>query len=188
MHQKKIPSPFGHDSIFNCVGRITFGSFSDILLDRFGTPRPVFSILSSVMFACSCYIIAESYSGPLLYLACILGATAYGGLVSNMIVVVSDFFGPRYVSALAKNISFSAFIGSYVFATVLIGTLYDDEMKRQGGDRGDATCEGLDCFRTSMLILTVLNCLNIVLCVILIFISKHIYTRKWQRAQDEKIK
>ena len=170
------------------MGRITFGSVSDILIDRFGTPRPVFSILSSVMFAASCFIIAESSSSALLYLACIIGATAYGGLVSNMIVVCADFFGTRYVSANTKNIGFSAFLGSYGFATLLIGELYDDEMRKQGGDRGDATCVGLDCFRTSMLILAALNVLNIVLCIVLIFLSRDVYTRRWRRAQAEKLK
>ena len=75
-----------------------------------------------------------------------------------------------------KNCGFSAFIGSYFLATLLVGEIYDRNaaMEHDGGK----TCTGTRCFSTSMIVLAAMNVVSVICAIALTLMSRQIYAAK----------
>ena len=95
-----IPKLVSLVSVCNCVGRVAYGAASDQLIHRFGVPRPLFFVVSSLLFIVSCGTIAMHETPVLLIPTSIVVGIAYGGLVSLMVSVIGDNFGTKYVRLL----------------------------------------------------------------------------------------
>ena len=81
-------------SIFNGLGRLTWGSVSD----RFGRRATVLAMFFVSIAACLGFLRSASGFWPLLTGLC-LAAFAYGGYLALMPSLTADYYGPKNVGA-----------------------------------------------------------------------------------------
>ena len=153
-----------------------WGAASDYMISKFGLPRPAWMMLTAIILAVTSLMISEVSQHWILIPACILVGIAFGGIVSILVSISADFFGTKYVSATSKNICFFPFVGSVIFATMTLGTLYDEEANKQ--QLPGHSCIGSACFQLG---LRIFACVNLIACCVslyLCFRSKNLYTKK----------
>ncbi|KAB5552360.1 hypothetical protein DKX38_009671 [Salix brachista] len=78
-----------------------------------------------------------------------------------MYAIISEIFGLKYYSTLYNFGAVASPVGSYILNVVIAGELYDKEavkqMKALGLERKagqDLTCNGVQCYRMSSIIIT----------------------------------
>ena len=81
-------------SIFNGMGRLTWGSVSD----RFGRKTAILAMFAVSITACLGFLRSASGFWPLLSGLC-LAAFAYGGYLALMPSLTADYYGPKNVGA-----------------------------------------------------------------------------------------
>ncbi|XP_026412846.1 protein NUCLEAR FUSION DEFECTIVE 4-like [Papaver somniferum] len=149
-------------SIWNYFGRVFSGFVSEILLRKYGFPRPL--MLSIIMlFSCMGHLlIAFAFPGS-VYIASVIIGFCFGAQWPLMFAIISEIFGLKYYSTLSNFGSVASHIGAYLLNVSVTGHLYDEEAKRQMKASGlqtpsdggkDLPCHGVQCFRLSFIMIT----------------------------------
>ncbi|KAI9392665.1 hypothetical protein POPTR_006G122400v4 [Populus trichocarpa] len=147
-------------SIWNYLGRVVSGFASEILLKKYKIPRPL--LLSIVLlFTCAGHILIAFPSSNSLYFASVILGFCFGAQWPLMYAIISEIFGLKYYSTLYNFGAVASPVGSYILNVVIAGDLYDKEaskqmkalgLKRNAGE--DLTCNGVQCYRMSSIIIT----------------------------------
>ncbi|KAI3878059.1 hypothetical protein MKX03_014327 [Papaver bracteatum] len=178
-------------SIWNYFGRVFSGFVSEILLRKYGFPRPL--MLSIIMFF-SCMghlLIAFAFPGS-VYIASVIIGFCFGAQWPLMFAIISEIFGLKYYSTLSNFGSVASPIGAYLLNVSVTGHLYDEEAKRQMKASGlqtpsdggkDLPCHGVQCLRQSFIIITAATILGTLISLILVWRTRAFY-KKFREASE----
>ncbi|KAJ7546844.1 hypothetical protein O6H91_08G056600 [Diphasiastrum complanatum] len=173
-------------SIWNFLGRVGFGFMSEILLQRKGIPRPLFSAVICVISVIVNVVIALNVPGS-LYIASMLIGVCVGALTPLLYSIVSELFGLRYFGTLFNVATLASPLGSYLLSVRAAGHLYDQEAHKQWERHralapAPATsallCHGAQCYSVSLFIMAAVSVLGCLLSLILSFRTRQFYKTK----------
>ncbi|CAL4927195.1 unnamed protein product [Urochloa decumbens] len=169
-------------SVWNYAGRVAAGYASESLLARYGFPRP---LALTVVLAASCaghLLIATGAPGGALYAASVLVGFCFGAQWPLLYAVISELFGLKRYATLYNLGAVASPVGAYVLNVRVAGRLYDAEAARQHGGAlpaaaggGDKTCVGVECFRSSFLIITAATAAGALVSLVLVWRTREFY-------------
>jgi len=146
-------------SVWNYASRVTAGYASEALLSRYGFPRPL-ALTLVLLASCAGHLLIAFGVPCALYAASVLIGFCFGAQWPLLYAVISELFGLRCYPTLYNLGAVASPVGAYVLNVRIAGRLYDDEAARQhgggslGAAAGDKACFGVECFRTSFLVIT----------------------------------
>eukprot|EP00201_Polytomella_parva_P022951 CAMPEP_0175044902 /NCGR_PEP_ID=MMETSP0052_2-20121109/4089_1 /TAXON_ID=51329 ORGANISM="Polytomella parva, Strain SAG 63-3" /NCGR_SAMPLE_ID=MMETSP0052_2 /ASSEMBLY_ACC=CAM_ASM_000194 /LENGTH=1466 /DNA_ID=CAMNT_0016308301 /DNA_START=145 /DNA_END=4546 /DNA_ORIENTATION=+ len=166
-------------SVANATGRILSGALSERLLRRHRIPRPAFLVIAS----CSLFLgMAGCIVARLqdLYFLSVLIGLAFGAHWCLIPAITTDIFGLKYFGTNYSLLQIGPAIGSYFLATLLMGREYEAAAAKQGGGMN---CVGRECYRTSWVVLCILNASALTCTVSLMFVTRKLYRRLTRAAK-----
>lgn len=167
-------------SIWNYAGRVAAGFGSEILLSKYKLPRPT---LFAVILLISCIghlLIAYGVPGC-LYIASVVIGFCFGAAMPLILGIISELFGLKYYSTLYNFGGMASPVGSYILNVRVAGRLYDQEAKRQNLNRAGSsakalTCIGVQCYKSSFLIITAVTVASALVMLVLSWRTKEFYS------------
>ncbi|PIA34327.1 hypothetical protein AQUCO_03800135v1 [Aquilegia coerulea] len=150
-------------SIWNYCGRVFAGFISEILITKFGFPRPLMITIVLLLSCIGHMLIAFPVPGS-LYLASLIIGFSYGAHLTLIYAIISELFGLKHYATLFNWGQVASPLGSYVFNVKVAGVLYDREALKQLALKGlkrdevkELTCIGKHCYRLSFIILAAVS-------------------------------
>jgi hypothetical protein len=116
-HHKEVAALVALFSIFNAIGRLSFGYFSDLLHARFITRAWILLAASLIMMGAQLFLAWADIS--MMYVVVVLVGLAEGAFFSNGPTICLELlgithFGANWSSLTIGSAAFSVFLGSYV--------------------------------------------------------------------------
>ena len=139
-------------SVSNAGGRMLFGWLPEKMLHARGTPRPVFLVIASLLTSICCAGTAYFVQPRLLHPLAAGFGVSFGALWSLMPSLAGDFFGLGSFATIYTLLQVAPAAGSFGFASLLTGWLYEEELKRHG-QPAEAVCIGIGCFKTAFMVM-----------------------------------
>jgi hypothetical protein len=144
-------------SVWNYAGRVTAGYASEALLSRYGFPRPL-ALTLVLLASCAGHLLIAFGVPRALYAASVLVVFCFGAQWPLLYAIISELFGLRRYPTLYNLGAVASPVGAYVLNVRVAGRLYDSEAAAREAARrcgaGDKACFGVECFRTSFLVIT----------------------------------
>ncbi|KAI3727056.1 hypothetical protein L1987_66865 [Smallanthus sonchifolius] len=170
-------------SIWNFLGRVAGGYFSELVVREYAYPRPVAMGVVQVVMACSLFYYAVSGPGAIYIVSVVMGS-CYGAHWAIVPSAASELFGLKSFGALYNFLTLASPAGSLVFSGVIASGIYDYEAKIQSATNdhpltdGEAlTCYGTICYSITCGILSVLCLMASVLSMTVVYRTKSVYAR-----------
>lgn len=147
-------------NIWNYLGRVFSGFFSDFVLIQYKFPRPI--ILTIIIFiSCVGHLLIAFGVPNSLCVASIIIGFCLGAQTLLVTTIASDIFGLKYYAWIFNFLVMAIPIGTYIFNSVVTGKLYDrvamDQLYAKGLTRKegeDLNCYGVECYRLAFIIIT----------------------------------
>lgn len=182
-------------SIWNFLGRIGGGYFSEIIVKDYAYPRAIALAIAQVLMAIGHFNFAMAWPGT-MYIGTLLVGIGYGAHWAIVPAAASELFGVKYFGALYNFLTVANPAGSLVFSGIIASGIYDAEAAKQAQQRHNSTllamparvvsmiseaapslkCEGAICFFLSSLIMSGFCIIAVVLSLILVYRTKIVYT------------
>ncbi|PAN36380.1 hypothetical protein GQ55_6G265500 [Panicum hallii var. hallii] len=182
-------------SIWNFLGRIGGGYFSEIIVKDYAYPRAIALAIAQVLMAIGHFNFAMAWPGT-MYIGTLLVGIGYGAHWAIVPAAASELFGVKYFGALYNFLTVANPAGSLVFSGIIASGIYDSEAAKQAQQRHNSTllamparvvtmiseaapslkCEGAICFFLSSLIMSGFCIIAVVLSLILVYRTKIVYT------------
>ncbi|CAD6343071.1 unnamed protein product [Miscanthus lutarioriparius] len=182
-------------SIWNFLGRIGGGYFSEIIVKDYAYPRAIALAIAQVLMAIGHFNFAMAWPGT-MYIGTLLVGVGYGAHWAIVPAAASELFGVKNFGALYNFLTVANPAGSLVFSGVIASGIYDAEAAKQAQQRHSSTllamsgrvaniaseaapsskCEGAICFFLSSLIMSGLCIIAFGLSLILVYRTKIVYT------------
>ncbi|KAF8739196.1 hypothetical protein HU200_013917 [Digitaria exilis] len=161
-------------SIWNFLGRIGGGYFSEIIVKEYTYPRAIALAIAQVLMAIGHFNFAMAWPGT-MYVGTLLVGVGYGAHWAIVPAAASELFGVKYFGALYNFLTVANPAGSLVFSGIIASGIYDAEAAKQAQQR-PLKCEGAICFFLSSLIMSGFCIIAVVLSLILVYRTKIVYT------------
>ncbi|KAJ4769469.1 Major facilitator superfamily protein [Rhynchospora pubera] len=163
-------------SIWNYAGRNVSGFFSEYVLERYKLPRPLM-LTVILLFSCVGHILIAFGVNQGLYVASVIIGFCFGAQWPLLFAIISEIFGLKYYSTLYNFGAVASPVGSYILNVRITGHLYDKEARKQNttGKKGDLTCLGVQCFKESFLIITIVTFIGAIVSLILVWRTRNFY-------------
>ncbi|KAJ3687113.1 hypothetical protein LUZ61_016277 [Rhynchospora tenuis] len=163
-------------SIWNYAGRNVSGFFSEYVLERYKLPRPLM-LTVILLLSCVGHILIAFGVNQGLYVASVIIGFCFGAQWPLLFAIISEIFGLKYYSTLYNFGAVASPVGSYILNVRITGHLYDKEARKQNttGKKGDLTCLGVQCFKESFLIITVVTFIGALVSLILVWRTRNFY-------------
>ncbi|XP_066353835.1 protein NUCLEAR FUSION DEFECTIVE 4-like [Miscanthus floridulus] len=182
-------------SIWNFLGRIGGGYFSEIIVKDYAYPRAIALAIAQVLMAIGHFNFAMAWPGT-MYIGTLLVGVGYGAHWAIVPAAASELFGVKSFGALYNFLTVANPAGSLVFSGVIASGIYDAEAAKQAQQRHNSTllamsgrvvnivseasqsskCEGAICFFLSSLIMSGFCIIAFGLSLILVYRTKIVYT------------
>ncbi|XP_020407087.1 uncharacterized isoform X1 [Zea mays] len=182
-------------SIWNFLGRIGGGYFSEIIVKDYAYPRAIALAIAQVLMAIGHFNFAMAWPGT-MYIGTLLVGVGYGAHWAIVPAAASELFGVKNFGALYNFLTVANPAGSLVFSGVIASGIYDSEAAKQAQQRHNSTslamsgrvagmvsgaapslkCEGAVCFFLSSLIMSGFCIIAFGLSLILVYRTKIVYT------------
>ncbi|CAL5005069.1 unnamed protein product [Urochloa decumbens] len=182
-------------SIWNFLGRIGGGYFSEIVVKDYAYPRAIALAMAQVLMAIGHFNFAMAWPGT-MYIGTLLVGIGYGAHWAIVPAAASELFGVKNFGALYNFLTVANPAGSLVFSGIIASGIYDAEAAKQAQQRHNSTllamparvvtmiseaapslkCEGAICFFLSSLIMSGFCIIAVVLSLILVYRTKIVYT------------
>ncbi|KAL6497611.1 hypothetical protein OROHE_027240 [Orobanche hederae] len=187
-------------SIWNFLGRVGGGYFSEKIVRDFAYPRPVAMAAAQVIMAIGHFFFAMGWPGA-MYLGTLLVGLGYGSHWAIVPAAASELFGLKKFGALYNFLTLANPAGSLVFSGLIASSIYDREAEKQarGHNQGQRTllssfsgfvfaedpmkCEGAVCFFMTSMIMSGLCVIAVVLSMILVYRTKPVYAHLYGRSR-----
>lgn len=188
-------------SIFNFLGRIGGGYFSERIVSDYAYPRPAAMAVAQVFLAVGHFFFAMGWPGS-MYIGTLLVGLGYGAHWAIVPATASELFGLKKFAALYNFLTVANPAGSLVFSGVIASSIYDREAEKQAHGlnlmpRGtslfphssflsaDETlkCTGTVCFFLTSMILSGLCVIAVMLSMILVYRTRSVYANLYGRPQ-----
>ncbi|KAL3682568.1 hypothetical protein R1sor_000590 [Riccia sorocarpa] len=178
-------------SIWNCLGRLGFGTISEISLHRYRIPRPVFLAFTLATMSIGHLIFAMAVPGS-LYAGSVLVGLSYGAQWSLMLAITSEIFGLKRFATLFNTIAIASPVSSSFLLVQVAGRIYDYEAAKQKSgtqlighlkpvgihrwlNSSDLLCHGAHCFRLTFIIMAAVSFCGCLISLILVSRTRKFY-------------
>ncbi|CAO2184428.1 unnamed protein product [Urochloa humidicola] len=182
-------------SIWNFLGRIGGGYFSEIVVKDYAYPRAIALAIAQVLMAIGHFNFAMAWPGT-MYVGTLLVGIGYGAHWAIVPAAASELFGVKNFGALYNFLTVANPAGSLVFSGIIASGIYDAEAAKQAQQHLNSKlstmparvvtmiseaapslkCEGAICFFLSSLIMSGFCIIAVVLSLILVYRTKIVYT------------
>ncbi|KAI3457827.1 hypothetical protein Pfo_014490 [Paulownia fortunei] len=187
-------------SIWNFLGRIGGGYFSEKIVRDYAYPRPVAMAAAQVIMAVGHFFFAMGWPGA-MYVGTLLVGLGYGAHWAIVPAAASELFGLKKFGALYNFLTLANPAGSLVFSGLIASSIYDREAEKQahGRHHGQRSllssfssfvhldeplkCDGAICFFLTSLIMSGLCIVAVVLSMILVYRTKTVYVHLYGRSR-----
>ncbi|KAL8250323.1 hypothetical protein R6Q59_034016 [Mikania micrantha] len=170
-------------SIWNFLGRVGGGYFSELVVRKYSYPRPVAMAAVQIVMASSLFYYAISAPGAIYVVSVVMGS-CYGAHWAIVPSAASELFGLKSFGALYNFLTLASPAGSLVFSGVIASGIYDYEAKIQSATNHDPltdgealTCYGTICYSITCGILSVLCLMAFFLSMTVVYRTKSVYAR-----------
>ncbi|KAL0461788.1 UNVERIFIED_CONTAM: hypothetical protein Slati_0066400 [Sesamum latifolium] len=187
-------------SIWNFLGRIGGGYFSEKIVRDYAYPRPIAMAGAQVIMAVGHFFFAMGWPGA-MYVGTLLVGLGYGAHWAIVPAAASELFGLKKFGALYNFLTLANPAGSLVFSGLIASSIYDREAEKQAHGRHPGQhsllssfssfvflddplkCEGAICFFLTSMIMSGLCIIAVVLSMILVHRTKTVYTHLYGRTR-----
>uniref|UniRef100_A0A5B7B028 Uncharacterized protein n=1 Tax=Davidia involucrata TaxID=16924 RepID=A0A5B7B028_DAVIN len=178
-------------SIWNFLGRVGGGYFSEIVIRNYAYPRPVTMAVVQVIMAFGLFFYAMGWPGA-IYVVTVLIGLGYGAHWAIVPAAVSELFGLKSFGALYNFLTLASPVGSLIFSGVIASGIYDYEAAKQAslkqkilgavltlpfGEEESLSCDGIICYSLTCGILSGLCVIAVVLSLIVVYRTKSVYAQ-----------
>ncbi|KAL5795285.1 hypothetical protein ACOSQ2_000105 [Xanthoceras sorbifolium] len=173
-------------SIWNFLGRVGGGYFSEIIVRKFAYPRPVAMAVVQVIMAFAFLYYAMDWPGQ-IYIVTVLIGLGYGAQWAIAPASASELFGLKSFGSLYNFLSMGCPAGSLIFSGVIASGIYDYYAEKQAGiqepyDDETLTCMGSICYSLTCWIMAGFCMVAMVLSLIVVKRTKIVYAQLYGRA------
>ncbi|XP_019152312.1 PREDICTED: protein NUCLEAR FUSION DEFECTIVE 4-like isoform X2 [Ipomoea nil] len=168
-------------SIWNYLGRVASGFFSEIFLAKYKFPRPLMLTIV-LLLSCAGHLLIAFGVPNSLYVASVLMGFCFGAQWPLIFAIISEIFGLKYYSTLYNFGGGASPVGAYLLNVRVAGHLYDREATRQLRAKGlerkdgeDLTCIGVECYKLAFLIITGATFVSVIVSAILVLRTRKFY-------------
>ncbi|OIS97199.1 PREDICTED: protein NUCLEAR FUSION DEFECTIVE 4-like [Nicotiana attenuata] len=187
-------------SIWNFLGRIGGGYFSEIIVRDYAYPRHAAMAVAQVIMAFGHFFFAMGWPGA-MYIGTLLVGLGYGAHWAIVPAAASELFGLKNFGALYNFLTVANPAGSLVFSGIIASSIYDSEAAKQAQERHPSQwngasilssflaveeplkCEGAICFFLTSLILCGLCIIAACLSMILVYRTKAVYNQLYGKSR-----
>lgn len=188
-------------SIWNFLGRIGGGYFSEIIVKDYAYPRPVAVAVAQVLMAIGHFVFAMGWPG-VMYIGTLLIGVGYGAHWAIAPAAASELFGIKNFGALYNFLTVANPAGSLVFSGVIASGIYDYEAEKQAHNHQNLSmvgrllygttlhaeealkCKGSICFFLSSLIMSGFCIIAVILSLILVYRTKVVYANLYDKSRN----
>ncbi|WVZ85333.1 hypothetical protein U9M48_032274 [Paspalum notatum var. saurae] len=182
-------------SIWNFLGRVGGGYFSEIIVRERTYPRHIALLIAQIVMAAGHFLFAMAWPGT-IYIASLLVGLGYGAHWAIVPAAVSELFGVKHFGAMYNFLILANPTGSLFFSGLIVSVLYDREAAKQihqhnmsallpprllqnMGFLADEAlkCEGSACFFLSSLIMSGFCVVAAGLSLLVVHRTKQVYAR-----------
>ncbi|KAL6652766.1 hypothetical protein ACP70R_011691 [Stipagrostis hirtigluma subsp. patula] len=178
-------------SIWNFLGRVGGGYFSEIIVRERIYPRHIALAVAQILMAAGHFLFGMAWPGT-MYIGTFLVGFGYGTHWAIVPAAVSELFGVKHFGAMYNFLTVANPTGSLIFSSLIVSNLYDYEAEKQAHHRqssallhntdGPLKCEGPFCFFVSSLIMSAVCVVGAGLSLVVVHRTKQVYARLYQSA------
>ncbi|KAJ0052553.1 hypothetical protein Pint_03016 [Pistacia integerrima] len=189
--------------IWNFLGRVGGGYFSEIIVRDHAYPRPVAMAVAQFVMSIGHIFFAMGWPGA-MYIGTLLIGLGYGAHWAIVPAAASELFGLKKFGALYNFLTLANPAGSLVFSGIIASSIYDHEAEKQhqphhhlqnGGSifagmlRVDEPlkCEGSICFFLTSMIMSGFCIIAVVLSLILVRRTKIVYSHLYGKSSTSRL-
>ncbi|XWS37098.1 hypothetical protein CRYUN_Cryun19dG0013700 [Craigia yunnanensis] len=121
-------------SIFNFLGRVGGGYFSETIIRKYAFPRPVAVAVAQVIMAFGLLYYALGGPGQ-IYVTTVLTGLGYGAHLVIVPASASELFGLKSFGALYNFLALASPAGSLIFSVAIASDIYDYYAEKQASLR-----------------------------------------------------
>uniref|UniRef100_A0A2P2KTK2 Uncharacterized protein n=1 Tax=Rhizophora mucronata TaxID=61149 RepID=A0A2P2KTK2_RHIMU len=178
-------------SIWNFLGRVGGGYFSEVIIRNFAYPRPVAMAVAQVVMAIGLLYFTMGWPGQ-VYVVSILIGLGYGAHWGIVPASASELFGLKSFGALYNFLALSSPAGSLIFSGVIASSIYDHYAEEQAAfqklnfrsvlathlqEEESLTCVGSICYSLTCGIMSGLCIIAMILSLIVVHRTKGVYAQ-----------
>ncbi|CAH1419091.1 unnamed protein product [Lactuca virosa] len=170
-------------SIWNFLGRVGGGYFSEIIVRKYAYPRPIAMGVVQVVMAGSLFYYAIGAPSAIYIVSVVIGL-CYGAHWAIFPSTASELFGLKSFGALYNCLALASPTGSLIFSGVIASGIYDYEAKKQMTinhrifqDNEELTCYGTICYSITCGILSALCVIAVALSMTVVYRTKGVYAQ-----------
>ncbi|KAJ3675783.1 hypothetical protein LUZ60_004825 [Juncus effusus] len=183
-------------SIWNFLGRVAGGYFSEIIVRDHAYPRSIGTAVAQLILAMGHFLFAMGWAST-MHIGTLLVGLGYGAHWAIVPAASSELFGLKNFGAIYNFLTIANPAGSLIFSGVITSGLYDYEAQKQaqnngkfgfGGvyegelfGEGEMKCEGTKCFFASSLIMMSVCLVACGLSLYLVYRTKRVYASLYGR-------
>ncbi|KAI4387693.1 hypothetical protein MLD38_000106 [Melastoma candidum] len=181
-------------SIWNFLGRIGGGYFSEIIVRDYAYPRPAAMAVAQFLMAVGHVFFAMGWPGA-MYIGTLLIGLGYGAHWAIVPATASELFGLKKFGALYNFLTLANPAGSLIFSGVIASSIYDHEAEKQAHNHhnllrhfqnlteSSLKCEGSICFFLTSLIMSGFCIIAVILSSILVYRTKIVYANLYGKSR-----
>lgn len=186
-------------SIWNFLGRVGGGYFSEVIVRDYAYPRPVAMAVAQLIMAIGHVFFAFGWPGA-MYIGTLLIGLGYGAHWAIVPAAASELFGLKKFGALYNFLTLANPAGSLVFSGLIASRIYDREAERQAQEHHHnmwtagslisglvldepLKCEGAICFFLTSMIMSGFCIIAFILSMILVHRTKIVYTNLYGKSR-----
>ncbi|KAB1217471.1 putative transporter MCH1 [Morella rubra] len=183
-------------SIWNFLGRVGGGYFSELVVRNFAYPRPVAMAVVQIIMAIGLFYYAMAWPGE-IYVVTVLIGLGYGAHWAIVPAAASELFGLKSFGALYNFLTLASPVGSLIFSGVIASGIYDYYAEKQAAlsqpksepmlavplqDDDSLSCEGSICYSITFGILSGLCIVATALSLIVVYRTKRVYAQLYGKS------
>lgn len=185
-------------SVWNFLGRVGGGYFSEIVVRKYAYPRPVAMAVVQVIMAIGLFYYSMGWPGE-IYVVSVLIGLGYGAHWAIVPASASELFGLKSFGALYNFLTLASPAGSLIFSGVIASGIYDYYAEKQAAlsvrnseamlavplrDDDSLSCEGSICYSITFGILSGLCIVATGLSLVVVYRTKRVYANLYGNSQS----
>ncbi|XP_059642738.1 protein NUCLEAR FUSION DEFECTIVE 4 isoform X2 [Cornus florida] len=189
-------------SIWNFLGRVGGGYFSEIIVRDYAYPRPVAMAVAQFIMSIGHIFFAMGWPGA-MYIGTLLIGLGYGAHWAIVPAAASELFGLKKFGAIYNFITLANPAGSLVFSGLIASSIYDSEAEKQAHRHHHhqhqlklgsifqgflnldepPKCEGVICFSLTSMIMSGFCIVAVGLSMILVYRTRIVYAHLYGKSR-----
>lgn len=188
-------------SIWNFLGRVGGGYFSEIIVRDYAYPRAIALAIAQCVMAVGHVFFAMGWPGA-MYIGTLLIGLCYGAHWAIVPATASELFGLKKFGALYNFLALANPLGSLVFSSVIASNIYDREAEKQAhqpqlitqnsrtlfsgmfAQNDPPKCEGSVCFFLTCMIMSGFCIVAAVLSLLIVHRTKPVYANLYGKCRN----